>query len=310
MIGKTLGKKKKASVKQPASGVGQFDIDDPQLPENFDEIALKSGGYPYDAPMKRKAYKDALETLQYELVKLQAHVRNSGLRVVVLFEGRDAAGKGSCIRNFMLNLNHRYARSIALAKPNDTERGQWYFQRYAAQLPSRGDIVLFDRSWYNRAGVERVMGFCTPEEVDQFLREAPHFEGMLVRDGILLHKVYLKIGQEMQLKRFHERRHNPLKQWKFTDMDRAAMGKWNEYTEAEEAMLNATHLKAAPWTVVLANDQRRARLEVIRFILTQHDYEGRDLDAVGKIDERIVDSDAFGTSAGSLLSDRKHRAAQ
>lgn len=270
--------------------MAKFDVDDPNLPEGFDEIALRSGGYPYDTLLKRKAYDSELETLQYELVKLQAHVRNAGLRLVVVFEGRDAAGKGSCIRNFTRHLSHRYAHAVALAKPNDTELGQWYFQRYVAQLPTRGDIVLFDRSWYNRAGVERVMGFCTEEQADHFLRETPHFEGMLVRDGILLHKIYLSIGQEMQLKRFHERRHDLLKQWKFTDMDRAAIGKWNEYTRAEEIMLEATSHETAPWTVVLANDQRRARLEVIRYILTQHDYEGRDLDAVGRIDSKIVNA--------------------
>lgn len=268
--------------------MAQFDVDDPELPRGFDEIALKSGGYPYDRPLKRQAYESELKTLQYELVKLQAHVRKAGWRLVIVFEGRDAAGKGSCIRKFMRHLNQRQARSVALPKPSDTELGQWYFQRYIAHLPTRGDFVLFDRSWYNRAGIERVMGFCTEEEADQFLREAPHFEGMLARDGILLHKIYLSIGREMQLKRFHERRHDPLKQWKFTDMDRAAIGKWNEYTEAEEIMLEETNHEAAPWTVVLGNDQRRARLEVIRFILTQHDYEGRDLDAIGKIDTRIV----------------------
>ena len=272
--------------------VDGFDIDEPKLPKAIEEGALTSGGYPHDKKLKREAFEEELHLLQIELVKLQVHAGKSGERIVVVFEGRDAAGKGSCIGRFREHLNPRSARIVALSKPTDTERGQWYFQRYAAQLPTAGEIVLLDRSWYNRAGVERVMGFATSDQVADFLREAPEFEGMLVRDGVRVFKIYLEIGREMQLMRFHERRHDPLKRWKITDMDIAAMTRWDEYTQAKEEMFRFTHTAVAPWTVVLANDQRRARLESIRLVLGALDYEDKDKTAVGAADAEIVGSGA------------------
>jgi polyphosphate kinase 2 len=271
-------------------GYKGFNLDDPELADDIKEKALTSGGYPYDKKLKKDPYADELEPLQIELLKLQAHVQKQGERIVVLLEGRDAAGKGGTINAIMQHLNPRHARAVALTKPTDAEAGQWYFQRYAAQLPTKGDMVLFDRSWYNRAGVERVMGFCSPEQVEVFLREAPQFEGMLVRDGIRLFKFFLTIGREAQLERFHERRHDPLKQWKLTDIDRAAIGKWDAYTEAQEDLFRFTHTSAAPWTAIRFNDQRRGRLEAIRVLLSAIDYKDKDKKLVGKPDPKIVGS--------------------
>ncbi len=271
-------------------GYKGFNLDDPELPDEIKEKALTSGGYPYDKKLKKDSYADELEPLQIELLKLQAHVQKQGERIVVLLEGRDAAGKGGTISAIMQHLNPRHARAVALTKPTETEAGQWYFQRYATHLPTKGDLVLFDRSWYNRAGVERVMGFCTPEQVEVFLREAPQFEGMLVRDGIRLFKFFLTIGREAQLERFHERRHDPLKQWKLTDIDRAAIGKWDAYTEAQEDLFRFTHTSAAPWTAIRFNDQRRGRLEAIRVLLSAIDYKDKDKKVVGKPDPKIVGS--------------------
>ena len=294
------GKGEKASKQSKAKRVAQaaeggadaadmpFDIDAPDLPAGIEDRALASGGFPYDDTLKRKHYEKALVPLQIELLKLQAHVQKSGQRVVALFEGRDSAGKGGTINAFMAHLNPRHARAVALSKPTEAERGQWYFQRYIAHLPTRGDIVLFDRSWYNRAGVERVMNFCTEDELADFLREAPEFEGMLVRDGVHLFKFYLTIGREMQLVRFHERRHDPLKQWKLTDIDLAAMAKWADYTRAQHEMFRFTHTATSPWTVVRANDQRRARLEAIRVVLSAFDYDRKDAAVVGTPDPQIV----------------------
>ena len=266
----------------------KFDINAETLPREIEEAALRSGGYPYDKKLKREPYEEDLQALQIELVKMQAHLQGTGGRLLILFEGRDSAGKGGCIASILEFLNPRYAHSIALTKPTETERGQWYFQRYLAHVPSSGNIVLFDRSWYNRAGVERVMGFATADQVANFLREAPELEEMLVRDGIRLFKFYLTIGREMQLKRFHERRHNPLKQWKLSDIDMAALAKWDEYTAAQHEMFRFTHTPTCPWTVIRANDQRRARLEAMRSILTSVDYEGRNTKLIGKPDPKIV----------------------
>jgi polyphosphate kinase 2 len=265
-----------------------FDLENPELAPEIKEKALASGGYPYTEKLKRKVYERRLVELQLELLKLQTHIQDKGERLVVLFEGRDASGKGSCISRFLARLNPRHARSVALSKPTEAERGQWYFQRYVSQLPTSGDIVLFDRSWYNRAGVERVMGFCTEEQVSVFLRDAPEFEALLVRDGIRLFKFYLVIGREMQLKRFHERRHDPFKRWKITDIDLAAIGQWDAYTEAQHDIFRFTHTAIAPWTVIRANDQRRARLEAIRTVLAETSYEGKDDSIVGKPDPLIV----------------------
>ncbi|MDX2287751.1 MAG: polyphosphate kinase 2 [Hyphomicrobiaceae bacterium] len=276
--------RRSASAPAPAA----FDIEAEKLPEGLADKALASGGYPYDHEMGRKDFEVQLEALQIELLKMQAHVQRHGDRIVVLFEGRDSAGKGGCIKRFMEHLNPRHARAVALTKPTPTELGQWYFQRYTSHLPTRGDLVLFDRSWYNRAGVERVMGFANADEVADFLREAPQFEGMLVRDGVRLHKIYLEIGREMQLVRFHERRHDPLKRWKLTPMDLAAIDKWAAYTEALHDNFRFTHTPISPWTVILANDQRRARLEAMRVVLSSYDYEGKDPEVVGSIDRQIV----------------------
>ena len=268
----------------------EFDIDDPELPKWVKNNALGSGGFPYEDKLKGKAYEKELVNLQLELLKLETHVETVGDRIVALFEGRDASGKGGCIARFLERMNPRHARSVALSKPTEAERGQWYFQRYSAHMPTRGDIVLFDRSWYNRAGVERVMGFCTEEQVADFLRDAPEFEELLIRDGIRLFKFYLTIGREMQLKRFHERRHDPFKKWKLTEIDLAAMAKWDDYTRAEADMVRFTHTATSPWTIVRANDQRRARLETIRVVLNAIDYEGKDEKTVGAPDPRIAGS--------------------
>ena len=267
-----------------------LDIDDPKFPKAVDKAAMASGGYPYDKRMKRGDYEDELRQLQIELLKLQRWTREQGERIVLIFEGRDAAGKGGTIKRFMEHLNPRHAHVVALAKPNDNERGQWYFQRYVARLPTAGDMALFDRSWYNRAGVERVMGFCEPQQVDHFLQDVPDFESQLVRDGVRLYKFWLTIGQAMQLKRFHARRHDPLKQWKLSAMDRAALTKWDDYTAAKEAMFQYTHTQQAPWTVVRANDKRRTRINAIRHVLSTIDYDEKDAEVVGAPDPEILGS--------------------
>lgn len=267
-----------------------FNLDDPDLPDWISENALSADNYPYPKKLKRKDYENELVALQIELAKLQAHVSGNGLRIVALFEGRDTAGKGGTIRRIQEHLNPRQARSVALAKPTESEQGQWYFQRYVPHMPTQGEIVLFDRSWYNRAGVERVMEFCSEPQLAAFLREAPQFESMLVRDGVLLFKFFLTIGREAQLMRFHKRRHSPLKRWKLSNMDLAAIDRWNCYTEAQEEMFHFTHTTTCPWTVVRANDQRRARLEAIRVILAAIDYPEKDIVLVGQPDSAIVGS--------------------
>ncbi|MBN7758334.1 MULTISPECIES: polyphosphate kinase 2 [Alphaproteobacteria] len=272
-----------------------FDIDEPDLPDWVKERELTAGGFPYDEKMDRDDYEKQLETLQIELVKLQAWMQKSGARVMALFEGRDAAGKGGTIARIRTYLNPRNARNVALPKPTETERGQWYFQRYVTHFPTSGELVTFDRSWYNRGGVEPVMGFCTPEQHEQFLNEAPDFERAIVNDGIHFFKFWLNIGQETQLERFHDRRHSALKYWKFSPMDVAGIQKWDAYSRARDTMLERTHSAHAPWTVVRANDKRRARLAVIRRILLAIAYDGRDLDAIGPEDQLII-----GTGPGFL----------
>ena len=267
---------------------GTFDLDDPVLPRWVEERALRSGGYPYDTHIEDKAYEDDLLKLQIELVKLQHHANQAGLRIVGLMEGRDAAGKGGSILAFSSYLNPRTARDVALPKPTEDEEGQWYFQRYIRHLPTRGEIVLFDRSWYNRAGVETVMGFCTAAERQIFLQAAPRLEQMLVDEGIILFKFWLEIGREMQFKRFHERRHNPLKIWKLSPIDYAALHRYDDYSEARDRMLAATDRAATPWTVALANDKRRARLDIIRHVLLAVPYPGRDKQAIGHPDPLIL----------------------
>jgi polyphosphate kinase 2 len=265
-----------------------FDLDNPYLPEEIEHNALASGGYPYDEELKSKLYLEQLRLLQIELVKMQKWVNDQGKRIVVLFEGRDAAGKGGTIATFLEYMNPRSARHVALTKPSDVERGQWYFQRYANELPTRGEIVLFDRSWYNRGVVEPVMGFCSPEETDLFLSEVPNFERMLIHEGIVLVKIWLDIGREMQLKRFHDRRHDPLRIWKLSPVDLKALAMWDQYTVARDRMLKATHSDVSPWIVVRSNDKKRARLNAIRHVLGLIDYDRKNLAAIGDIDDRIL----------------------
>lgn len=266
----------------------RFDIDDPVLPDWIEEVSLASGGYPYDDKMDRDKYEKQLEQLQIELVKVQFWLKATGKRLMALFEGRDAAGKGGTIFSIHAYLNPRSARVVALNKPTETEAGQWYFQRYVAHFPTAGEIVLFDRSWYNRAGVEPVMGFCTPQQYEDFLKAVPRFEDTIHDEGIIFFKFWLDIGREMQLKRFHDRRHDPLKIWKLSPMDIAALDKWHDYTKKRDIMLEKTHTQETPWTILLANDKRRARLNVIRHMLLALDYEGKDKSAIGEIDHKIL----------------------
>lgn len=265
-----------------------FDISDTKLPDWIEKKALLSGGYPYDKKMPRKDYEKTLETLQIELVKLQTWIQQKGERIVCLFEGRDAAGKGGTIFTLRQYINPRFARNVALPKPDETEKGQWYFQRYVRHFPTNGEFVTFDRSWYNRAGVENVMHFATSTEVETFLSEAPTFEKLIVADGIRFFKIWLDIGQEMQLLRFHERCHSPLKRWKFSTMDEQGMTLWEEYSAAAKRMIERTHSAMAPWTIVRSNDKRRARLAVIRRILLSIPYAERDIAAIGPEDENII----------------------
>jgi len=267
-----------------------FDVDDPVLPDWVKENALASGGYPYKKKLKEDDYLKQLVLLQAELVKVQFWLQATGKRVLALFEGRDAAGKGGAIAAASAHMNPRLARAVALTKPTDREEGQWYFQRYVAEFPTAGEFVLFDRSWYNRAGVEPVMGFCTDEQYEHFLKQTPQIEKIIVHEGIYFFKFYLDIGREMQIKRFHDRRFDPCAVWKLSAMDIAALGKWKEYSEKRDRMLKETHTEHAPWTVVRANDKRRARLNLIRHILMTLDYDGKDKAAIGEIDENIVGS--------------------
>jgi polyphosphate kinase 2 len=244
--------------------------------------------FPYDERLGRKKYEKAKRALQIELLKLQHHVKATGGRLVIAFEGRDAAGKGGTIRRFTENLNPRGARIVALEKPTDREQTEWYLQRYIAHLPAAGEIVMFDRSWYNRAGVERVMGFCRPDECMEFLREAPEFERMLARDGIALIKFWFSVSRAEQLRRFVHRQHDPVKRWKLSPIDLASLDKWDDYTDAKESMFFYTDLADAPWTIVKSNDKRRARLEAMRYVLSRVPYAGRNEELVGYPDPLIV----------------------
>ncbi|WP_217575267.1 polyphosphate kinase 2 [Mesorhizobium sp. GbtcB19] len=265
-----------------------FDIDNPVLPDWIEDNKLTAGGYPYDKKMKGEEYEPELERLQIELVKAQAWLQATGKRVMALFEGRDAAGKGGTIFVLRQYMNPRTARNVALTKPTPTEAGQWYYQRYVDHFPTSGEFVTFDRSWYNRAGVEPVMGFCTPEQHEKFLDETPHFERMISNEGIHFFKFWLNIGRETQLERFHDRRWSPLKNWKFSPIDIAGVSKWDDYTKARDQMIERTHKEFSPWIIVRANDKRRARLAVIQRILLSLPYDGRDLDAIGKADKKII----------------------
>ena len=269
--------------------VDDSDDDDPVLlgPDGVPVDTWREG-YPYDERLDRTTYELEKRLLQIELIKLQSWVKDTGQRLVLLFEGRDAAGKGGTIKRFTENLNPRGSSVVALVKPTEREQGQWYFQRYAAHLPSRGEIVFFDRSWYNRAGVERVMGFCTPEQYTEFLKQAPAFEKMLVNDGIHVVKFWFSVSRAEQLTRFTIRQIDPVRQWKLSPMDLASLDKWDAYTEAKEAMFRRTDTKASPWTVVKSNDKKRARLEAMRHVLHRFDYPGKDHDVVRTPDPLVV----------------------
>lgn len=265
-----------------------FDLDNPELPRSIKKKALESGGFPYDEKLDDDQYDAEMLDAQRQLALLQQDQGKTGKRIVIVFEGRDAAGKGGSIQTYLENLNPRYNSTVALPKPSDRERTQWYFQRYVDWMPAAGEQVLFDRSWYNRAGVEPVMGFCTPEETEKFLEEVPDFEKMLVRDGVHLFKFWLAIGREMQLKRFHDRRHDPLKIWKLSPVDMEALKKYDDYSKARDRMLERTDSKHAPWTVVLNNDKERGRLAIIRTVLHGLDYVGKDEKLIGEIDRKIT----------------------
>ncbi len=248
----------------------------------------RGAAYPYRNLMRRRTYEAQKYHLQVELLKLQAWVKDTGQRVVILFEGRDAAGKGGSIKRFTEHLNPRGARVVALEKPSEAERGQWYFQRYVQHLPTAGEIVMFDRSWYNRAGVERVMGFCTEAEYREFMRQAPEFERNLVRSGIHLVKFWFSVTQAEQQRRFAERRKHPLKQWKLSPIDLASLDKWDEYTAAKQAMFEHTDTTDSPWTVIKSDCKKRARVNAMRFVLHSLPYPTKDVDRIGPLDPLLV----------------------
>jgi polyphosphate kinase 2 len=250
--------------------------------------AFETGRYPYPRLMGRAVYEAEKARLQAELLKVQIWAQETGQKFVILMEGRDAAGKGGTIKRFMEHLNPRYARVCALTKPSDVEKGQWFFQRYIAHLPTAGEIVFFDRSWYNRAGVERVMGFCSPAEYLEFMREAPEIERMLARSGVRLYKYWFSVTREEQRNRFLARETDPLKMWKLSPIDKASLDKWDDYTEAKEAMFFYTDTADAPWVIVKSNDKKRARLNCMRHFLATLDYPGKDAAVVGQPDPLIV----------------------
>jgi len=248
----------------------------------------RKGGYPYRNLLSRRSYEKQKYRLQVELLKLQAWVKDAGQKVIILFEGRDAAGKGGTIRRFMEHLNPRGARVVALEKPSESERGQWYFQRYVQHLPTRGEMVMFDRSWYNRAGVEWVMGFCTQQEYMEFMRQCPEFERNLVHSEVHLIKFWFSVSRKEQRRRFKEREIHPLKQWKLSPIDVASLDKWDDYTRAKEAMFFYTDTADAPWTVIKSDCKKRARLNAMRYVLHRLPYKDKDLEGIGPIDPLLV----------------------
>ncbi|MCG8692429.1 MAG: polyphosphate kinase 2 [Minwuiales bacterium] len=253
---------------------------------------FENGEYPYKKKIRRSVYEKQKAELQIELLKVQEWVKATDQRIVLLFEGRDAAGKGGTIKRFTEHLNPRGARVVALDKPTDRERTQWFFQRYIQHLPSGGEIVLFDRSWYNRAGVERVMGFCTPNDYLEFMRQAPDVERMITRSGIRLFKYWFSVTREEQLRRFSSREKEPLKKWKLSPIDRQSLDKWDDYTEAKEAMFFYTDTADAPWTIVKSDDKKRARLNCMKHFLASLPYPGKDTRIVGRPDPLIIGSSA------------------
>lgn len=277
---------------EPKKNITARDLLDDDAPSILEDDDSWRQGYPYAKKLGRDDYENQKHLLQIELLKLQSFFRDSGERVVMIFEGRDAAGKGGTIKRFMEHLNPRGARVVALEKPTDRELTQWYFQRYVVHLPAGGEMVFMDRSWYNRAGVERVMGYCTPAQYLEFTRSAPEFERMLVQSGIHIFKFWFSVGEAEQRRRFLERRTDPVKRWKLSPTDLASLDKWNEYTEAKEAMFFYTDTAHAPWTVVKSNDKKRARLEAMRWVLSQFDYPGKDANIVGIPDPLIIGNPA------------------
>ena len=267
-------------------------------PEQIKDL-FRNGKYPYKTRIRKSSYEKHKEELQVELLKVQSWVKETGQRMVVIFEGRDAAGKGGTIKRFMEHLNPRAARVVALEKPTDHERGQWYFQRYVKHLPTEGEMVFFDRSWYNRAGVERVMGFCDSLEYLEFMRQVPDLERMLVRSGIRLFKYWFSVTHEEQERRFNARSGDPLKQWKLSPIDQESQGKWDEYTEAKEAMFFYTDTADSPWTIIKSDDKKRARLNCMQHFLSELDYPGKNRHVVRGPDPLIV-----GSSAQVIKKDR------
>jgi polyphosphate kinase len=256
--------------------------------ERADRKDIISSTYPYPYKMGRSEYESNKRLLQIELLQMQRWVIETGQKLLLIFEGRDAAGKGGTIKRFTEHLNPRAARSVALSKPSETERGQWFFQRYIERLPTTGEMVFFDRSWYNRAVVEPVMGFCTPEEHRTFLKQAPSVEEMLVESGITIYKFWFSVSREEQLRRFQSRSHDALKQWKLSPVDIESLGKWDEYTEVKHMMFDATDTDSAPWTVVRSDDKKRARLATMRYVLNSLPYPDKDVDRIGTPDPNIV----------------------
>jgi polyphosphate kinase len=279
------------TIVKPTSGTGEAQGGPQQFPavtESPLRQAFESGRYPYARLMGRVTYETEKARLQAELLKVQIWAQDTGQKFVILMEGRDAAGKGGTIKRFLEHLNPRYARICALTKPSDVEKGQWFFQRYIAHLPTAGEMVFYDRSWYNRAGVERVMGFCTPSEYLEFMRQAPELERMLVRSGIRLHKYWFSVTREEQRARFLARETDPLKMWKLSPIDKASLDRWDDYTEAKEAMFFYTDTADAPWVIVKSNDKKRARLNCMRHFLSTVDYPNKDHAVVGTPDPLIV----------------------
>ena len=252
-----------------------------------DKDDILNPDYPYREEMKGKAYDAQMEALQIELVKMQAGLKASGQRLVVVFEGRDAAGKGGTIGVMRENLNPRFAHVVALSKPTEREAAQWYFQRYVDWLPARGEMAILDRSWYNRAMIEHVFGFCSEEQREKFFRQLPEFERMIVDEGITLLKIWLEVGQAEQLKRFLDREQDPLKQWKLSQIDIDGLSKWDAYCAAIDDTMARSDFKYAPWTVILSDDKKRARIAALQTVLRAVDYKGRDMDKIGKIDTMI-----------------------
>ena len=284
---KQVKSKGAATNKFNGSHAGHLYAEMRHSPEKIRDL-FREGRYPYRTRIRREIYDAHKEELQVELLKVQNWVKQSGQRIVCLFEGRDAAGKGGTIKRFMEHLNPRAARVVALEKPTDHERGQWYFQRYIKHLPTAGEMVFFDRSWYNRAGVERVMGFCTSLEYLEFMRQVPDLERMLVRSGIHLFKFWFSVTEDEQQKRFESRKGDPLKQWKLSDIDEQSRTKWVEYTQAKEAMFFYTDTADAPWTIIKSDDKKRARLNCLQYFLSALDYPNKDKHVVRGPDPLIV----------------------